>query len=92
MEKENTVVAFDISGNDKQDVKLCLISGIFNTDSPAVIERYTKRRYDQILSEMDQHPLVKVRGNMPSLSETIWLLRNMDYVYSISVTSPTPLK
>ena len=92
MLKENTIVTFDITGNGNQDVYLCLISGLFNTDSPVVIERYTKRRYEQILSEMDQHPLVKVRGNMPSLSETIWLLRNMDYVYSISITSPTALK
>ena len=90
---ENSVATFDVTGNDKQDVELCLISGIFNTDSPSVIEGYTKRRYDQILSEQDKHPLVKVKGNMPSLGETIWMLRNMDEVYSISITSPTaPLK
>ena len=85
----DTVCTFDVTGNDNQDVELCLIHGLFNTDSPAVIERYTNKRYDQILSARDEHPLVKVKGNLTSLDETIWLFRNMDEVHSISITSPT---
>lgn len=82
----DTVCTFEVTGNEIRDVELCLTHGIFISDVPQDI----KRRYDQILGIEDTNQLVKVKGNMPTLEETTWLLRNMDKVHSISInTSPT---
>ena len=81
----DTVCTFEVTGNDSQDVELALTHGIFFSDVPQAI----KRRYDQILGLRDNNPLVKVKGNMATLEETIWLLRQMDRVYTISIASPT---
>lgn len=83
--ENDTVCRFEVTGNKNQDVELCLTPGIFIADVPQTI----KRRYDQIIGILDTNQLVKVKGNMPTLEETIWLLRNLDRVNSISVTSPT---
>lgn len=81
----DTVCTFEVTGNDSQDVELCLIHGPFASDLPSAI----KRHYDQILSLHGDNQLVKVKGNMPTLEETVFLLRNLDEVHSMSITSPT---
>ena len=81
----DTVCSLEITGNATQDVELALTHGIFISDVPQSI----KRRYDQILCLCHETPLVKVKGNMTTLEETIGLLRQMDEVYTISLTSPT---
>ncbi|MBQ6729960.1 MAG: hypothetical protein IJQ83_07510 [Bacteroidales bacterium] len=81
----DTKCTLEVTGNDNQDVELCLLHNPFVTDLPESI----KRHYDQILCLPGENQLVKVNGNMPTLEETIWLLNNLVEVHKISITSPT---